>query len=168
MACLLGFRGCLQVGTLEALCVDYRLWQVVGGRFIARAKNAKKEQVKNQSKSNKKSFSSKRHHCYGTSTSNVASGDTKEPLRKGEKTCWAPGGRGYRGPGPWDREKVGPRGAQGDQGSKSKSRPCFSAHISRKRGGSLWLAVDFRRGLIRGHAQRVDQILCALSAEQAS
>ena len=28
--------------------LDYRLWQVVGGRFIARAKNSKKEQVKNQ------------------------------------------------------------------------------------------------------------------------
>ena len=115
--------------------LDYRLWQVVGGRFIARAKNSKKGQVKNQSKSksNKKSFSSKRHYYYGTSTSNVASGDTKEPLRKGEKTCWAPGGRGYRGPGPWDRGKVGPRGPKGTRGPKASLVHAFPAHISRKR-----------------------------------
>ena len=90
--------------------LDYRLWQAVGGRFIARAKNSKKEQVKNQSKSNKKSFSSKRHYYYGTSTSNVASGDTKEPLRKGEKLLGAPGGRGYRVRAPGIGGRWGPRG----------------------------------------------------------
>ena len=47
---------------------------------------------------------------------------------------------------------MGPKGPKGTRGPKGKSRPCFfRSHLSQA-GWSLWLAVDFRRGLIRGHA----------------
>ena len=112
---------------LRLYALIYRLWQVVGGRFTARAKNSEKEQVKNQSKSNKKSFSRQKNFYYCTSTSNVASGDTKEPLKKrGENPCGprGVGGAGVRAPGIGGRWGPGGPRVPGSQGSKGKSHQC--------------------------------------------
>ena len=140
VACLLGFRGCLQVGALEALCLDYRLWQVVGGRFIARARTQRKNKLRTKAKATRKASLAKDIITTALQLATLPMEIQKSRWEKERKLVGAPGGRGTGVRAPGIGGRWGPGGLMGDT--------FFATSKRRKDSDTLWKTESLEQAAI--------------------